>query len=170
MGREVRKVPPDWEHPKDGRGRFIPLLGYDFAQTQADWEEQHRQWQMGMRKDYANDGWRRRNDEEMGMTFEEWHGERPDPEDYMPQWKPEEATHLMMYECTSEGTPISPAFATPEELAQWLVDNHASAFADQTASYEGWLRMAQGAYAPSAVFSPGKSLTSGVEAMKTHPD
>ena len=26
MGREVRRVPADWQHPKDARGRFIPLF------------------------------------------------------------------------------------------------------------------------------------------------
>lgn len=72
----------------------------------------------------------------------------------------------MMYETTSEGTPISPAFATPEELAQWLVDNNASAFADQTASYEAWLRIACGGYAPSAVMTFGSGMVSGVEALK----
>jgi len=46
----------------------------------------------------------------------------------------------MMYETCTEGTPISPAFATPEELARWLADNEASAFGGMTASYEGWLR------------------------------
>lgn len=29
MGREVRRVPAHWQHPKDGRGRYIPLLRDD---------------------------------------------------------------------------------------------------------------------------------------------
>ena len=32
MGREIRKVPNDWEHPKDKNGDFIPLLeGYRYS-------------------------------------------------------------------------------------------------------------------------------------------
>jgi len=83
----------------------------------------------------------------------------------MPDWPEGEATHYMMYEDTSEGTPISPAFATPEELAQWLVDNNASAFAGARASYEAWLRVARGGWACSAVLHNGV-LESGVEALK----
>jgi hypothetical protein len=69
----------------------------------------------------------------------------------MPNWPESERTHLMMYEDTSEGTPISPAFETPEELARWLVDNKASAFGSDTGTYEGWLRIARGGFAPSMV-------------------
>ena len=71
----------------------------------------------------------------------------------------------MMYEDTSEGTPISPIFATPEELARWLTDTKASAFGGQAATYEGWLRVAQGGWAPSAVFTPETGLMSGVDAL-----
>ena len=104
------------------------------------------------------------------MTYEEWSGKRPEAERYMPEWSEEEATHVMMYETTTEGTPMTPAFATPEELAQWLVDNEANAFAGQTASYEAWLRMAQGGYAPTAEWTPGSGMVSGVEALKDDPD
>lgn len=71
----------------------------------------------------------------------------------------------MMYEDVSEGTPISPAFATPEELARWLTDNNASAYADQTASYEGWLRVANGGLAISMVYSPQTGIVNGVDAF-----
>lgn len=49
-----------------------------------------------------------------------------------------------MWETTSEGSPISPVFASPEGLANWLADTKASAFAGAGASYEVWLRMIQG--------------------------
>ena len=42
----------------------------------------------------------------------------------------------MIYETCSEGSPISPAFETPEELARWLTDN---SFGSMTATYEQWL-------------------------------
>lgn len=116
MGRQVRRVPPDWKHPTDFHGRYIPM-----EEPMSDWENE------------------------------------------IVEWTPEQATHFMMYEDTSEGTPISPAFATPEDLARWLYDNGASAFASMTASYEQWLAVARGGFAPSAVIVGG-ALLSGVEA------
>lgn len=72
---------------------------------------------------------------------------------------------LMMYETTSEGTPLSPAFETPEELARWCADHGASAFGRQTASYGAWLQVARGAWAPSVIVTPGGGIESGVEGM-----
>lgn len=144
MGREVRRVPANWVHPStgfyaNGKVRFTPLY-------EGDWYRQALQeFEAGDR------------------------GEAPDVADYMPQWPEGERTHFMMYEDTSEGTPISPAFATPEELARWLADTGASAFADQGASYEGWLRIAQGGSAPSCIISAGTGLLSGVEFCKGDP-
>ena len=86
-----------------------------------------------------------------------------DQNEYMPDWPEAERTHLMMYENTSEGTPISPPFATPEELARWCADNGASAFGASKATYEQWLSVARGGYAPSMVIVDGKMM-SGVEA------
>lgn len=31
MGREVRMVPPDWEHPKDYRGNYVGLCPHEWA-------------------------------------------------------------------------------------------------------------------------------------------
>lgn len=67
------------------------------------------------------------------------------------------------WETTSEGSPISPVFATPEDLARWLADTGASSFGSRTATYEQWLKFIQGpGWAPSAV-SQGGEFKSGVE-------
>ncbi len=146
MGREVRMVPLSWEHPKDeDTGRYKPLHGSDYTTCAADF----------MKK--AN--------EEGLQEAVDYFGGAPDCNDYMPQWSAEEKTHFMMYETTSEGTPISPAFATPEELAQWLFDNGASSFGKQTASYEGWLRVAKGGFALSAVYTQATGVINGVDAL-----
>jgi len=157
MGREVRMVPKDWEHPKNENGGYIALFDGNFEACAADWDEECAQWDAGNYPDYANE-------ESKKMSYAEWAGDRPDKCDYMPIFK-EAATHCMMYETTSEGTPISPAFETPEELARWLADNGASSFGGQTASYEGWLRVAKGGFAPSAVYTPATGLVSGVDAL-----
>ncbi len=68
-----------------------------------------------------------------------------------------------MWETTSEGSPISPVFSTPEELAHWLADNKASSFGGNTASYIQWLNMIKGpGWAISAIMTD-KGISSGVE-------
>lgn len=159
MGREVRRVPANWQHPTNGGGASKALFdGAEYESRAREWDEEATKWARGEFPDYASEDSRK-------LTYVEWNGERPDEADYMPRWSAEEATHLMMYETCSEGTPISPAFATPEELARWLADNGASAFGDSTASYEAWLRVARGGYACSGVYTPATGLISGVEAL-----
>jgi hypothetical protein len=162
MGREVRMVSADWQHPKDDKGHYIPLHEAKFAQRLAEWELHNSKWNEGLRDDYKG-GWQPIGDM-TSASYEEWDGPKPVEEDYMPTFPEGTATHLMMYETCSEGTPISPAFSTPEKLAQWLVENGASAFAGQTADYESWLRVCKGGYAPSAVMV-GNVLYSGVVAL-----
>lgn len=139
MSREVRRVPANWVHPKE-HGRFKPLM--DHYQTAHD----------DFMDEVAKNGL---------QVAIDYYGCAPDINDYMPDWPEEERTHLMMYESTSEGTPLSPAFATPEELARWLVDNNASAFANMTATYEQWLSTCRQGWAISAVMVDGV-MTSGV--------
>ena len=121
MGREVRRVPATWEHPKDASGNYVPMHEH-FTYNDEEVEE-------GLR-----DGW---------LSGSPPHYDVP----VMPQWPDSERTHYQMYEDTSEGTPISPIMESPETLARWLVDNHASAFADNTASYESWLAVCRGGFA-----------------------
>ena len=71
-----------------------------------------------------------------------------------------------MWETTTEGSPISPVFETPELLARWLADTGASTFGSSTGTYEQWLGMiTRTGWAPSAVGISGVGLVSGVEAM-----
>lgn len=137
MGREVRMVPENWQHPKDDKGHFIPLL----ARFPYDPEEIAE----GLR-----DGW---------LTDEPPHYGC----DVMPNWPDAERTHYQMYESTSEGTPISPVMPTPEALAGWLADNNASAFAGTGATYDQWLKTIKRGWAVSALISPRTGLVSGVE-------
>ncbi len=142
MGREIRMVPPDWKHPKrnDDSGSFIPLYENDTNQFKRD----HSEWV---------------------KDPEGWDFYEPLEEDYMPYWPPEERTYFMMYENTSEGTPISPAFKTPEELAKWLADNKASSMGRSTATYDQWLNMIKGTgWSLSGVICQGRFM-SGVEAL-----
>lgn len=162
MGREVRRVPADWQHPKNERGDYVPLFdGKDYERRVREWDEGAAKWAEGLRDDW-NGGWQPIGDVK-SKTYAEWSGDRPDAADYMPRWSDAERTHLMMYEDTSEGTPISPAFSTPEELARWLADNGASAFGNSTADYEHWLRVARGGFAVGLVLTQHGDGTATME-------
>lgn len=162
MGREVRRVPKDWQHPRAEHGSYRPLRDANLAKRLAEWDEGAAQWAKGLKLDYVTKAWVSHGE---SYAFKEWDGRRPDPANYMPQWPEAERTHLQMYENTSEGTPISPVMETPEQLARWLADNRASAFAQQTANYEEWLAMIRaGSSIASAVLGPD-GLISGVAAV-----
>lgn len=91
--------------------------------------------------------------EEIAAMSEKWENFHPPSGDGYQLW-----------ETTSEGSPTSPVFATPEELARWLTDNNASTFGHETTSYENWLAFIRGpGWAPSMVGQAGK-LESGVDA------
>lgn len=169
MGREVRRVTATWEHPKDENGNYKPLLGYSFSKQLKDWKEEFEQWNKGFRKNwYDENPWKPKEKDELEMTFEEWSGSEPLIEDYMPDWKEEEKTHIQMYEDTSEGTPISPVFDNAEDLARWLADNNSNSFGSSTATYEQWLHTINLGFAPSMIMDNnvcGNGLRSGVEAL-----
>ena len=151
MGREVRRVSKNWEHPKND-GNLKPLLGYSFTEELKDWNEGNEQWKKGFRESWDDKNpWKPKTKDQEEMTYEEWAGEKPKAEYFMPEWKEEEKTHIQMYEDTSEGTPISPVFSNAEDLAHWLADNRASSFAGSTATYQQWLATIKRGFAPSMV-------------------
>lgn len=158
--REVRRVPANWEHPCDANGDYIPLHGGSFSKKAAAWDEENAKWERGEFPDYASEKCKT-------MTYAEYDSERPRPEEYMPDWPDVERTHYQMYETTTEGTPISPVFATPEEVAAYCADpkNDVSAWASIPASYEAWLRVAKGGWAPGGVRIGDGPVVDGVTAM-----
>lgn len=175
MGREVRRVPPHWEHPKrdDERGGYLPLREgiANLEARQKEWDENCKQYHLGFvwKADKKKGQWVPKPEEFASIyRYSDYSGSRPCQDDYMPYWPASERTHYQMYEDTTEGTPISPVFATPEELARWLTDNNASAFGGITASYEQWLRVCKGGVAPSLVVRGGK-MESGVASLTAKP-
>lgn len=162
MGREVRMVPPDWKHPKNANGKYIPLYGESYRKAAEEWVRGFLAWETGADPNKETYG-------EKYRYYWEWSSPPPEEGNYMPDFQPESRTHYQMYEDTSEGTPISPVMESPEALARWLVDNKASAFGNDTATYDQWLTVARGRYAPSAVMTVNPDGTgimeSGVAAM-----
>lgn len=71
-----------------------------------------------------------------------------------------------LWETVSEGSPISPVFATPEELARWLVEPGNDTSITKDTGYEQWLVFIQGdGWAPSMMCSPEHGLESGISAV-----
>ncbi len=133
MGREVRRVPKDFEHPKKADGAYLPLLEGDFLVVVREWRIGQAQWSKGCRESFTTKGeWVLKDDDET-ESWEEWAGEKPEIDEHMPHFKEGEATHYMWYENTSEGTPLSPAMASEKDLAQWLAED------DPSTSYAVWL-------------------------------
>ncbi|MFP5041640.1 hypothetical protein [Parasediminibacterium sp. JCM 36343] len=122
----LRKVPSNWEHPKNDKGSHIPLLDGSYAEYSKGFDERKEMWNKGFQEDWDIVGTKQipryvpKASENEGIAFEEWDGEKRLPEAYRPDWPLGEQTHFQMYEDVTEGTPISPVFEKVEDLASWL--------------------------------------------------
>jgi hypothetical protein len=158
MGREVIMVAPGWECPDD----FIGCG--DYERELKWWRLCRDQWEVGL----CFDGQNSDQDDPIWIPLEPDSGpylfQPPNREQYFPDWKPEEATHYMMFQNVCDLSPISPAFPTKEELAGWLADTGASACAGRTATYDQWLAMINQGYAASCCLTPNE-IISGVEGV-----
>lgn len=180
MGREIRRVIANWEHPQREHHRrgmeYQPMFDDAYIPQLNQWWENHQLWERGEHPDQKKEG--------MGeyKHYAQWAGDPPDHTMYRPDWKPEEMTWYQVYETVSEGTPVTPPFATREELVDYLVAN--GDFWDQRRRKDGriggmpcepWTRkqaesfvMGSG-WAPSLVMHDGK-IQSGVEALAEMAD
>jgi hypothetical protein len=142
----------DWQHPMEWRGQWDRLSGT--VKTQFLFKPLYdRSYADALAAFAANP--------------DDYDGDEPRREDYMPDFGSDPLDRLgyCMYEEVSEGTPLSPVFETPEELARWLADHNASAMGGRTATYEQWLRVCRGGWAPTAVSDSAHGMRSGVEAL-----
>lgn len=157
MGREIRKVPPNWQHPhtKDdyGRMRAQPMYDRTFAEAALAWKEELAKWERGERPDYCTDDSR-------NLEYWEWNGDPPTRE-YYRTYDSADATWFQLWETVSEGTPVSPPFATLDELAEHLA-KHGDEW-DQSRGHGGWgIERAKAfcadGWAPSGAIVDGKFL------------
>jgi hypothetical protein len=87
---------------------------------------------------------------EPDMRYWDWDGGPPDPAYHRPRWKKGEATWYQMYETVSEGTPVTPPFATKEELAEHL-SRHGTFWDSTPWSPEAAARFVGSGWAPSFI-------------------
>ena len=137
MGREIRKVPPHWEHPARDpendpyrHGGYQPMYDEQFASKFAEWLADFDRIRAGDLTEFE------RKYYPLGLA--DWlldDGVPPNPTYYRP-YSDEEATWLQVYETVSEGTPVTPPFETAEELIRYLATN--GDFWDQKRGDSGW--------------------------------
>jgi hypothetical protein len=157
MGREVCKVPPHWNHPRDERGEYKSMYAHrSFEEDVAEWKAGYAKWEEGEHPDYCGE-------EDKSLEFWEFHGMPPaDREMYHP-WKDEEATWYQLWQTVSEGSPVSPPFETKEELIEYLAKN-GDAW-DQKRGVGGWgyeraKAFVDDGWAPSMMVSGGRIFES----------
>ncbi len=158
MSREIRRVPPIWEHPKDQRGRYIPLYDNDYDAAAAEWWEDAVLWAKGEHPSQAE-----YPDTAGECTYyRDYNGMPPDRESYRERaWDEGEATAYQVYETVSEGTPVSPVFPDEASMREWLHEQGYSPVAIEAFVSQQW--------APSMlVFNDGRGhvdIGEGIEAL-----
>ena len=71
----------------------------------------------------------------------------------------EKTDGYQIWQDVSEGSPISPVFLKPEDLAKWMVDNDTSV--TQGTSYKAWLKMIKEEGGAPSMVSMGDGMKSG---------
>lgn len=134
MGREIRRVPANWDHPiterPNGRVGFQPMFDETFAQASEEWLVEFDRIRSGGARDYEIECYPN------GVV--EWASENcPPDKNYYRPWDDKDAVWYQLWETVSEGTPVSPPFATEDELIDYLAEN--GDFWDQKRCKEpGW--------------------------------
>ena len=127
MGREVKRVPMDFDYPL----RHI-WYGYLFSFCYEEYEDGCERC-----KEFARI---------MGIPpklYKNIPNDNPCP-DWRKYFKvdPPTGEGYQLWGTTSEGEPRSPVFKTPEELAEWCAEND-TVFGNIKATKEEWLKMIQ---------------------------
>lgn len=94
------------------------------------------------------------------------HWNPPEAEQQAEDWKraePPAGDGYQLWETTTEGSPISPVFAKPEQLAEWLAESRAGTI-DEGTTAEQWLKFILGpGWAPTVIGS-STGVQTGVQA------
>ena len=157
MGREVRRVPEGWEHPRNDRGDFRPLYDEDYEFCAQAWLADCAAWEAGTHESqqkgrlYANEC----------AHFWEYESGPPDPDYYRPAWAEEERTHYQLYETVTEGTPVSPPFRSKETLIQYLCQD--GDFQGTRRTLEQATSLVEGGWAPSMIVTRQPDGTIDIE-------
>lgn len=172
MGRELRRVPPDWEHPQqrchylhrggggvlgaacpNGGWEYQPLHDESYAEACRKHDAFLRSWYTDRELESEAAGrWRAE-----GRYPWDWDSE-PTEESYRGrEWTEEEATAFQVYENISEGTPVSPVLLGEFEVKMWLLE--------QGYSVEAAEKFIEYGSAPSMVMTGDGRLLNDIEGL-----
>lgn len=160
MGREIRMVLPNWEHPRYTEddtsnpkriGQYRPLYDMDFETSAQEWLESCILWSKCEHPD------QKKKTRENYPFYWQWAGEPPDAAYYRPKWADGEATWFQVYETVSEGTPVTPPFATKEEIVEYL-STKGSFWDDTPWDRESAKRFVGDGWAPSGIATAAKGF------------
>lgn len=166
MGREIRYVPENWEHLRrineySDKEEFKPMCQQDFKEAYSEFEKDLKEWYREQEafengKIFELKSKNKIYSKANGNIYEDWGGKPPrppSPYDYMPS-----GNWFQLFENVSEGTPLSPPFATKEELVEWLVNNRD--YIDHQWTRPQAEGMVKSGYSPSMIMTNGKMYTS----------
>lgn len=102
MGREIRKVPSNWEHPKNRSGNYQPMYETFYEDAAQEWIKNFNEFIPSEFIKYY------------------WENELPPDEEYCVPYRKEDAIWFQVYETVSEGTPVTPPFETEQQLIDHL--------------------------------------------------
>ena len=154
MGREIRRVPPNWEHPectgfmKTGPQ---PMRDTEYAPHIEKWMDGYFLWKIGEHQH------QKENPDHKG---EYWDlvGCPPNPLYFRPKFK-EEPTWYQVYENVTEGTPCTPPFETKEELVNYLVEHGETFGMGQKWDRKAAEQFVDDGWVPTAIFRMPKEAT-----------
>ena len=102
-------------------GSHVPLLDQTHEEALKEWEAERELWVRGEHPDqlmHQGDP----QDPTAGLGYGDWTGGPPQPDLHRPDFG-SDATWYQVYENVTEGTPVSPPFATLEELTEYLTQH-----------------------------------------------
>jgi len=121
-----------------------------FAEAKKEWIDGLLAWERGERPEFCT--------ADADETYWEYAGAPPDREYFAP-FEKSECTWFQVWETVSEGTPITPPFATKEELVEYLVS--VGDFWDGKWQRDSAVDFVMGSgWRPSGLFTGGKFYTS----------
>lgn len=155
MGREIRRVPKDWQHPKKDNGHYQPMHDKAFEDACNEWYTGLQEWLNGENTQADEFGYPK-----TVAGYINCDGGTPDADYYRAeQWTEEQACCYQYYENVTEGTPLSPVFETLQQLEDWLVQ-------DQGHSRAAAKNFCKSGYAPSMIFIPDKGFRMGIDSCE----
>lgn len=168
MGREIRSAPLDWQHPKESKfdittrqmvEQYHPLYDRDAETAWVEWLQEFEEFKDSHEltriiNDYPDDGY---SHDEPYRSFCAWSGKPPDPKYYRPKWPEDAVMGFAVYETVTEGTPVTPTFATKEELIDYLATSGTYWDDGKPWPREAAERFVETEWAPSMVLEVGAS-------------